>query len=93
MTERFLDYGSPQALEAAIKATEDEHFVVYDRLLFATVCSDLPIRVVKRRMVTRPCGTSGGWTFVTDKTLSGGVPNPYPCDRHPKTHRHYLFAA
>lgn len=51
----FLGYDSPQGLEAAIKAVEDEHFQVRESLCFAVVCSDLPQKEVIARMRRRPC--------------------------------------
>ncbi len=82
----FLGYGSPAGLEAAIKAVEDEHFmVVKETICFAVVCSDLPEEAVEARMRSRPCGTSGGWQLCKEG-------NPVACNEKP-THKHYLFEA
>lgn len=88
----FLGYGSPEKLEAAIKAQEDERLVVYtEGLCFASVCSDLAVEEVAQRMKTRISGTTHGWGFSKNETFKDGEPNPCPCNRKPNTHKHFLF--
>ena len=92
-TAPFMGYGSPQALEAAIKSSEDEHLVVYrEGLCYSSVCSDLPQVEVVARMAHRICGTTNGWTLA-EENFNDGQPNPSPCDKRPATHKHFLFAA
>ena len=81
--EGFLGYGSPQALEAAIKAQDDNHLsVVAESLLYIMVCSDLPEEEVIGRMRRRICGTSGGWQFTKEPTQDCSEKQGF---------RHYLF--
>lgn len=81
----YLGYGSPEALEAAL-SEKDAHFeVTRELLLFAVVCSDLPLKEVVKRMRKRPCGTTGGWQLDKDSP-------PVACSERP-THKHYLFEA
>lgn len=37
-----------------------------------------------------PTGISSKWTISTEDFQSG-EPNPCPCNRHPKTRKHYLL--
>ena len=54
----FAGYGSPEKLEKAITAEEDERFTVYtEGLCYASVCSNLPQEEVIARMRRRPSGT------------------------------------
>lgn len=80
----FLGYGSPQALEKAITAEEDDHFIVRENLLFAGVCSDLPQEEVVARMARRVCGTSGGWQ------LCESVEQGKACEEK-LGYKHYIF--
>ena len=83
-SEPYLGYGSPEALEAALRE-KDAHFeVVLESLCFLTVCSDLPQDEVVARMRKRPSGTSGGWQLSDEPTAV--------CLEKP-THKHYLFEA
>lgn len=91
MTEKFLGYGSPEALEAAITAGEGENFTVNEHFLFSVACSSLSKDEVIARMARRPCGTRHGWQF-SEETFPKGEPNPCPCGKFPETHKHYLFA-
>ena len=95
MTEApFLGYGTPEALETAIKSGEGKHLVVYREGLFNTsVCSDLAQEEVVARMARRISGTTNGWTLSTNDHFATGQPNPCPCDKNPETHTHYLFDA
>ena len=86
----FMGYGSPEKLNAAITAEEDEAFVVYSEgLLFASVCSNLPQEEVESRMRRRINGTTGGWN-LSDENFSGGESNPCQCTDH-EDRKHYLF--
>jgi hypothetical protein len=88
MKEKYFGTGSPQALEAAIRKDEDEHFTVKEDLLFAVACSDLPQEEVVVRMARRICGTSGGWQLSKDEehtNLQGS-----PCSEH-SGFKHYIF--
>lgn len=94
MTDSFMGYGSPQALEDAIKEGEGPDFMVYgEGLLYASVCSSLPQEEVEARMAARPCGTSMGWTISEAEEFADGQSNPRPCDTDPETRKHYLFDA
>lgn len=71
-----------------------EDFTVYAEGLFcASVCSSLGQGETEARMQAKECGTDKGWTPSADKSFASGQPNPCPCDRSPKTHKHYLFDA
>ena len=90
----FLGYGTPEALEKAITMGEGDDFTVYvEGLFYASVCSSLPLEEVKRRMKARLSGTTCGWQLSEDTTFSGCQSNPSPCEKHPETHKHYLFVA
>ena len=88
----YLGYGSPEALEAALKADQDESFTIYaEGLVYASVCSSLGPEDTARRMAAHVCGTEHGWEISEDKTFASGEPNPHPCKQKPTTHKHYLF--
>lgn len=91
----FLGYGSPEALEEAIKKSKGEQskdFIIYDDgLVSASVCSSLPQEEVEKRMKRVITGVTGGWRFANDGNFSSGEANPCPCNQQPKTHKHYLF--
>ena len=90
----YLGYGSAEKLEAALTREEGADFMVYtEGLCYASVCSSLAQAEVVARMRRRPCGTTGGWVLSDHKEFAEGKPNPCPCEQHPKTHKHYLFAA
>lgn len=87
----FMGYGSPEALEQAIKRDESDDFVVYgEGLLYASVCSSFSQEIVIERMSRRICGTTNGWQF-SEETFKGGESNPCPCSDNPETHQHFLF--
>ena len=87
----YMGYGTPEALEAAITADEDDDFTVYaEGLLYASVCSSLGKEETVARMARRPSGV-GGWMLSDDEEFPQGQPNPCPCDQRPGTHQHYLF--
>jgi len=90
----FLGYGSPEALEEAIKASkaEDDDFIIYaEGLGNASVCSSLPLEEVKERMAAVITGLAGGWVFAEGERFSDDRDNPCPCNQRPATHKHYLF--
>jgi len=88
----FLGYGSPEALEAAIKEPQGEDFVMYAQGLFmASVCSSLNKEETINRMASIPSGTTAGWIFCDNETFRTDEPNPCPCNDKPDTHKHYLF--
>lgn len=86
----FLGYGSPEALEQAIKKDESSEFQVHEGIAYARVCTSLSKEEAVARMRRRPSGTSHGWVFA-DEPFSDATPNPCPCDKLPN-HTHYLFA-
>ena len=91
----FLGYGSPEALEEAIKKSEgeqDDVFVIYaSGLVLASVCSSLPQDEVEKRMKQVITGTRAGWCFAKGESFADGEPKPSPCNEPPKTHNHYLI--
>ena len=92
MSESFLGYGSPEALEQAIKAGEGEDFTIYRQgICMASVCSSLGKEETVSRMASIPSGTTAGWLFCDNETFHTGEPNPCPCNEKPETHKHYLF--
>jgi len=90
----FLGYGSAEKLEAALTREGGADFMVYtEGLCYASVCSSLDQAEVAARMCRRPSGTTGGWTLSDHNKFADGKSNPCPCELHPETHKHYLFAA
>ena len=90
----YLGYGSAEKLEAALTREEGADFMVYtEGLCYASVCSSLDQAEVAARMCRRPSGTTGGWTLSDHNKFADGKSNPCPCELHPETHKHYLFAA
>ncbi len=71
----------------------DYDFVVYSEGMVCTsVCTNMPLDMATERLnAERPTGISSKWHLSQDKAFSGGQENPCPCDRHPLTHKHYLF--
>ena len=88
--EKFLGYGSSEALQAAITADEGDDFTVNEHFLFSVACSSLSLEEVKKRMARKPCGTTHGWVF-SEEPFPKGEPNPTPCDKFPDSHKHFLF--
>ena len=80
----FLGYGSPEALEEAIKQSEGEQnidFTIYaGGLLSALVCSSLSQDEVEKRMKQVITGTKAGWSFAKGENFTAGEPNPCPCN-------------
>ena len=68
-----------------------EEFIIYATgLVSASVCSSLSKREVELKMAQEMTGV-GPWRFARSEKFSGGEPNPCPCNKNPKTHKHYLF--
>lgn len=58
----------------------------------ASVCTSLDDQATISRMnIAHPVPNDHGWAVSGDPTFSTGEPNPYPCPRHPDTHRHILY--
>ena len=83
-----------QMIQREAEETEPGAFVIYtEGLCFASVCSSLPQNEVEAKMRRVPSGTNSGWKFAHDHpTFSSGESNPCPCNEHPLTHKHFLFA-
>lgn len=60
-------------------------------LCYASVCSALPEDAVDAAMRAYPTGVSSTWQRAGE-AFATGEPNPCPCNVHPDTHRHYLYA-
>ena len=78
------------------KSTETVHkppeFWVYAMgVCYASVCSSLgEAETVGRMNSERPTGIGHPWRKAR-QAFHRGEPNPCPCNRHPDTHKHYLF--
>jgi hypothetical protein len=60
-------------------------------ILYCSVCSTLsPEETTAKLNEEHPTGISSGWKLAGESFVSG-EPNPCPCERHPETHKHYLF--
>lgn len=60
-------------------------------LMSASVCTSLPLEDATNRLnAEHPTGISSKWRKSDDDFRSGQI-NPCPCEKHPKTHKHYLF--
>jgi hypothetical protein len=72
--------------------TEPAEFVVYAvGLVHASVCTALDDEATAARLNhEHPTGVAP-WMRSPDETFREGGPNPGPCERHPRTHRHVLF--
>ena len=68
-------------------------FDIYSKgLCYCSVCSSL----LKEETVLRvngenPTGLNHGWEIAKEDFREGSL-NPHPCERNPKTHKHYLFS-
>lgn len=57
-----------------------------------SICTSRPIAdAVTWANDQHPAGTANGWTLSTDTIFGDGKPMPCPCERYPKTHKHYLL--
>ena len=68
-------------------------FEVYSiGIVHASVCTSLSDEEATKRInAEHPTGTSSMWAVSKSATFRDGNPNPCPCERNPKTHRHILF--
>lgn len=58
----------------------------------ASVCSSLSLEETEKRLnLEHPTGISSDWKLSEDTEFAQGQSNPCPCERNPKTHKHYLF--
>lgn len=62
-------------------------------IVHCSVCTNVKSRkrIEELTNLKNPTGISSRWEISTDKTFCGGEPNPCPCERKPKTHKHYLM--
>lgn len=66
-------------------------------IVTASACSTLSLEDTTQQMnLEHPTGLESEWEVATqdDGTLEpfrGGLLNGGPCDRHPATHKHWLF--
>lgn len=67
-------------------------FVVYNvGIVYASVCTSLPVEQAEVRLnLEYPTGV-GPWHFAEDEGFASGETNPCPCENAPITHRHLLF--
>lgn len=59
---------------------------------YASVCTSLSDAEATAWLNTQhPTGIASPWSIAREE-FHNGDPNGRPCDRHPETHRHLLFA-
>lgn len=72
-----------------------EELVVYcNGLARCSVCTNIkdPRMIEFKTNIQNPTGLdSGGWKICKDPYFHTGQANPCPCERNPKTHKHYLM--
>lgn len=69
------------------------NFVAYSvGICYASVCTELSLKEATARLnCEQPTGLDHGW-HIADEPFGSGESNPCPCNTHPETHKHYLFA-
>jgi hypothetical protein len=93
-----------EEIERQYQEAEGDDFKVYrTTLMYSAVCSSLGDEETVRRMQSLPSGTTQGYALAEMHTpgsapfapvvAGGSEPNPWPCDKWPDTHKHYLFEA
>ncbi len=72
---------------------KEQEFVIYSTgVCYMSVCTSLsPEEATARVNAEAPTGVASKWE-LSEATFRTGQPNPCPCDKKPKTHKHFLFS-
>jgi len=72
---------------------KEELEVYNDGFVHCSICTNVKSRKRIEELVNlkNPTGIESRWKISRDKTFRSGEANPCPCEKNPKTHKHYLM--
>jgi hypothetical protein len=73
---------------------KDELEVYSLGLVACSICTNIkdPREIEMVVNMRCPTGISSSWKISKDPTFHTGQSNPCPCEKNPKTHKHYLLS-